>query len=155
MRRTDESLELMMKTILLLAFICIFTTAAEKSTFTTNDHVKVEMLSPSKLAIAKPGAVTFHFIPIDGIHINAEPMFELKLDKDSQFEVTGEPRYTKNEKEYIDIKKPIEFSIKTKSGTKPGTYQLKAKLYYFYCSDKEGWCNRFSQPIECSATVTR
>lgn len=144
-----------MKTIVLLIYVSIFTTAAEKNIFTTNDHVTVEMRSPSKLALAKLGAITFHFIPIDGIHVNTEPMFELKLDKESQFEISGEPRYAKNEKAYLDITKPIEFSVKTKSGTKPGTYQLKAKLYYFYCSDKEGWCNRFSQPVECTVTVTR
>lgn len=144
-----------MKTILLLAFIFSSALAAEKKIFTTNDHVKVEMRSPSKIALAKPEGIKFFFTPVEGIHINTEPMFELKLDKDSHFEVAGESRYAKNEKEYLNIKKPIEFSIKPKEGTKPGTYQLKAKLYYFYCSDKEGWCNRFSQPVELTITVTR
>lgn len=144
-----------MKTLLLLTLILSAATAAEKKTFTTNEHVTVEVQSQSTIALAKPAGIKFFFDPIDGIHINTEPMFELKLDKDSPFEVTGEPRYSKNEKGYLEIKKPIEFSLKTKDGVKPGKYQLKAKFFYFYCSDKEGWCNRFSQPVDLTITVTR
>lgn len=144
-----------MKMFLLLVSMCIFTTAAEKKIFTTNDHVKVEMLSPSAVATAKPGGIKFFFVPADGIHVNTQPVFELKLDTDAPLEVAGEPRYAKNGKEYLDITQPIEFPVKVKNGTKPGAYRLKGTLYYFYCSDKEGWCNRFSQPVEFTVTVTR
>ncbi|MBI2427270.1 MAG: hypothetical protein HYV29_00455 [Ignavibacteriales bacterium] len=144
-----------MKLTLLLFIFFVLSTAAEKKIFTTNDHVKVQMQAPSKISPAKVSDIKIFFTPNDGIHINTEPMFELKLDKDSHFEISGEPRYGKNEKGYLDITKPIEFSIKTKNGIQPGTYPFKGNLFYFYCSDTEGWCNRFKQPVELTITVIR
>jgi hypothetical protein len=144
-----------MRITLLSLLLAAFLSAAEKNTFTTNDHVKVEMLSPSKISSTKNGVIKLFLSPTDGIHINTEPMFELKLEKDSHFELAGEPRFTKNEKEYLDTNKPVEFTIKVKNGVQPGKHLLKAKFYYFYCSDKEGWCNRFTQPIDLTITVTK
>lgn len=144
-----------MKKILFFILLFTFSIAAEKHVFTTNEHVKVELQTPSKIGVTKSGSFKFFFTPIEGIHINTEPMFELKLDKDSQFEIAGEPRFSKNDKNYLVTAKPIEFSIKLKDGLQPGTYPLKGKLFYFYCSDKDGWCNRFAQPIDLTITVTK
>lgn len=152
---TEHFTERMMKRTLLLPLIIFFFAAAEKKVFTTNEHVTIEMQGPSRIPAGKTGGIKFFFTPIDGIHINTEPKFELKLGTDSKFEIAGEPRYARNEKEYLEIKKPIEFSVKAKSGIQPGKYPLKGTLYYFYCSDAEGWCNRFAQPVDITITVTR
>jgi|GEM_PF-855574 len=143
--------------LLVLYFLSFATllSASEKKTFTANSHVKVEMDAPAHLPLTKNGALKFFLTPNDGIHINTEPMFELKLDKSSNFELTGNPNFSKNEKGYLDITKPIEYTVKVKNGVQAGTYTLKATLYYFYCSDQEGWCNRFSQPVDLTITVTR
>lgn len=148
-------MENIMKLSLLLPVFIALSSAAEKKIFTANDHVKVEMQAPSKISPATSSSIKFFFTPNEGIHINTEPMFELKLDKDSHFELSGEPVYAKNEKEYLDIKKPVMFSVRAKSGIKPGTYPLQGKLFYFYCSDAEGWCNRFTQQVDLTITVTR
>lgn len=144
-----------MRITFIVLFCTAFLTAAEKNIFTTNDHVKVEMQFPSKISLAKNGVIKLFLSPNDGIHINTEPMFELKLEKDSHFELAGDPRFAKNEKEYLDTGKPIEYTVKVKNGIPPGKYSLTAKFYYFYCSDKEGWCNRFTQPIDLTITVTK
>ncbi|MEW6061108.1 MAG: hypothetical protein AB1600_04110 [Bacteroidota bacterium] len=142
--------------VLLISFFS-FTSliASDKKTLTANNHVKVEIHSPAHIPLTKNGILKFFLTPNDGIHINTEPMFELTLDKSSNFELAGNPRFSKNEKGYLDFTKPIEYTVKAKNGVQPGKHSLKATLYYFYCSDQEGWCNRFSQPVDLTITVTR
>lgn len=144
-----------MKAIVIFTIALLLSPIGEKQTLTDNEHIKVELQSPEKISASKSGEVAFLFSPIEDIHINTIPIFEFRLDKNSLFEIVGNPRFQKNEKKYLDIAKPIEFSIKAKKGTKPGKQMLKGKLNYFYCSDKEGWCNRFTQPVEVSIEVTK
>ena len=138
-----------------MALIMIFAMPSEKKTFTNNKHVKVELRAPGKISIEKEQSIAFFLEPVDGIHINTTPAFEIILEKNSPFEIAGKARFAKNEKEYLDTDKPVEFSIKAKNGTATGRQIAKGKLNYFYCSDKEGWCNRFSQPFEVSIDVTK
>ncbi|MDP1677159.1 MAG: hypothetical protein Q8L88_09850 [Bacteroidota bacterium] len=142
-----------MKTILAFIFTITFFPFSEKQLLNDNEHIKLELQQPRKISIAKSGDIAFFFEPIEGIHVNTNPQFELKLEKNSPFEIVGKARFQKNEKEYLDIKKPLEFSIKAKNGTKTGKQNLKGKLNYFYCSDKDGWCNRFSQKIDVTIEV--
>ena len=139
--------------ILTLIFTILFFSFGEKQTLNDNEHIKLELQQPEKISITKSGEIAFFFEPIEGIHVNTNPQFELKLEKNSPFEVIGKTRFQKNEKGYLDITKSVEFSIKPKSGTKVGKQSLKGKLNYFYCSDKDGWCNRFSQSIDVSIEV--
>jgi hypothetical protein len=124
-----------------------------KQILTDNQHVTMEVRQPEKLSLVRTAEIAFFFQPLSGIHINTNPLFELKLEKDSPFEIVGKTRFLKTDKEYLDIKKPVEFSIKAKSSVKIGKQVLKGKLNYFYCSDNDGWCNRFSQLIEVTIEV--
>lgn len=135
--------------------VLLFVLPIEKMKLDNNQHVNVELKFPAKISTDKSGELSFFFKPIDGIHVNTTPMFELRFDKNSSFEVIGNPRFQKNEKDYLNITKPIEFSIKPKSEVKPGKHTVKGKLNYFYCSDAEGWCNRFTQPIDITIEVTK
>lgn len=127
----------------------------ENQILTANEHVTLEMNVPKNISISKQGEITFFFSPIEGIHINTIPVFELRLDKNSAFEIIGKPKFQKNDKDYLDIAAPIEFSVKPIQRTKPGKHILKGKLNYFYCSDKEGWCNRFTQPVDVTIEVIK
>ncbi len=143
-----------MNIIVTLFFAMLFLHFSEKQVLNDNEYIKIELRQPEKISIATSGEIAFVFEPVTGIHINTTPLFELKVEKDSPFEVVGKARFQKNEKEYLDLKKPLEFSIKAKKGTKTGFQNLKGKLNYFYCSDKEGWCSRFSQVIDVAIEVT-
>lgn len=142
-----------MRILSALVFTLLFAPIIEKQTLNDNEHIKLELLPPEKISVKKSNEIAFFFEPVIGIHVNTNPLFELKLEKDSPFEVVGKARFQKNDKEYLDTKKPVEFSIKTKNGTKTGKHNLKGKLNYFYCSDKDGWCNRFSQKIDVIVEV--
>ncbi len=143
-----------MKTIVTVFLALFLSPTGEKLTLTDNKHIKLEIQQPEKISIVKSGEIAFLFQPVIGIHVNTNPLFELKLEKNSVFEVVGNVRFQKNEKDYLDVVTPVEFSFKAKTGTKAGKQKLKGTLNYFYCSDKDGWCNRFSQPIDVTIEVT-
>ena len=144
-----------MSTLTIITLLLLLAFPDERVIFTNNKHVTVEIKAPEKISLTKEAELAFFLTPVEGIHINTTPVFEIVLEKNSQFEVKGKARFVKDENDYLDIDKPVEFLIKTKSGTKTGKQTVKGKLNYFYCSDAEGWCNRFSQPFEMSIDVTK
>lgn len=133
----------------------MFFVPIELQTFSNNQHVSVELRSPEKILISAAGELVFFLTPNEGIHINTNPIFELRLEKNSPFEVVGNPLFQKNDKEYLDHAQPVRFSIKPKKGSTFGKQSLKGKLNYFYCSDRDGWCNRFTQPIELRLEIVK
>ncbi|MDD8017619.1 MAG: hypothetical protein PHP42_04540 [Bacteroidota bacterium] len=144
-----------MKILLYVFIIFAVITSGNKKNFTENEHVKIEAQFPEKLTPSKTGAIVFSFAPNSGIHVNTAPMFELVLDKKSLFETDGIPRFQKNDKGYLAAEKPVEFSVKVKKGTAIGKHHLKGSLRYFFCSDKDGWCNRYSQPFDVTIELTK
>ncbi len=140
-------------TMITLISLMMFLLPAEKQTLSSNEHVNIEMHVPTALSAAKPAVLAFWMTPVEGIHINSTPVVELRLEKDSPFELVGSPRFQKDDKEYLEISQPVEFTVKAKKGMSPGKQRLKGTLNYFYCSDKEGWCNRFSQKIEATVVI--
>lgn len=139
----------------LTIFLLLFAQPSERISFTNNKHVSVELQAPENISLSTDATLVFFLTPNKGIHINTTPAFEIVLEKNSQFEIKGKARFAKDENNYLDIEKPVEFSLKAKNGVKTGNYTLKGKLNYFFCSDAEGWCNRFSQPFEVSINVTK
>jgi hypothetical protein len=125
----------------------------DQQTLLTNEHVSIELKLPENISRDKFGELIFYFNPIEGIHINTIPIIELRLGKNSAVKVVGNPRFRKNDNEYLDSTKPIIFTIQVKKGSTTGKQKIKGSLNYFYCSDKEGWCNRFSQPIDLTIEI--
>ncbi|MBW7888739.1 MAG: hypothetical protein H3C35_10350 [Bacteroidetes bacterium] len=144
-----------MKTILLLPFGFLFLFSGKSKLYTENEHIKVKMEYSEKVSSAQKGELSFLLSPNAGIHVNTEPLFEILLDKDSHFTVNEEPVFSKNKEGYLAVTKPVLFTFSPKKGTAPGKYSLKGTLRYFFCSDAEGWCNRFSQPIDVTIEIGR
>jgi hypothetical protein len=146
----------MMISIILFALVLSVETQVAKSTvLTNNDHVVTELNVTKKISLSKSGDLSVRFTPNDGIHINTEPMFEVVLDKSSVFEISGNPRFKSSDKEYLDHSHPVVYTLKAKKGTAPGTHRLTGKVMYFYCSDADGWCNRFVQPFDISVEISK
>ena len=124
-------------------------------TLTNNEHVSVELKFPKTVLLSKSSKIEFFLTPTEGIHINTSPMVEFRLEKNSSFEIVGNPAFQSNENGYLETDKPIEFTVKPKSGSHVGKKSLKGKLNYFYCSDKDGWCNRFTQPIDLTIEISK
>lgn len=134
----------------------MFASTPDKKTLEDNAQVTIGIKYSKKISLSKnTSEIAFYFTPKEGIHINTEPLFEFVPEKNSPFDVNGSPRFAKTENGYLDLKKPVEYTISSKAGIDPGQYSLKGKLFYFYCSDSEGWCNRFSQPIDLTIVITK
>ena len=145
-----------MKLLFFTTIIFFFAIPTERKTFNDNEHIKVELIFPTKIRqFDTSQKLQFHFSPNNGIHVNTDPSIEFVIDKKSEFEVVGEPSVKKNKKGYLAITKPVEVSFKAKKNTPPGKYPLKGSLRYFFCSDKDGWCNRHSQDVELIIEITK
>ncbi len=92
--------------------------------------------------------------PIKGIHINLEPAMSVRFDSSSGLQSNGAMGIPRKEN-YFDAGKKIHIPFVLSAASAPGTATLKATLTYYYCSDAEGWCSRFRQPLEISMTVTK
>ena len=110
-------------------------------------------------AALKPGAIgeiVVSFAPEEGMHINTDPAVEFEFEKNPLVHFTGVTSMPKAEKTgYLDTKRPIKYSFTLDNKIKKGKHTLKGTVRCFFCSDTEGWCNRSSQPIQLTFTVTQ
>ncbi len=109
-----------------------------------NKHVQTtsELIYNAKLSTIN---LNIKFQPIKGIHINTEPQIEFIPDLSSSLKIKKRI-IKKTTEDYLDTSTPVQFIIQL-NNKKIKLDSLKGKLQYFYCSDEEGWCNRFTQNI--------
>jgi hypothetical protein len=113
-------------------------------------------LATSTLKPGAKGEIVVSFAPEEGIHINTDPAIEFEFEKDTLVHFTGITSMPKAEKTgQLDTKRPIRYSFTLDKNIQKGKHTLRGSLLYFFCSDTEGWCNRSSQPIQLTFTVTQ
>lgn len=108
-------------------------------------------VNKQKVKSGGDGLVLAKFIPASGIHLNVEMLPEFDVDSLAPVLFSGDaeiPKLKKKGKEHLDERKPVTQKFVVKKNAKKGTYTIKAKCTYFFCSEKEGWCNRFTAPFE-------
>lgn len=115
-----------------------------------NKHVQTtsEVIYNSKLSTIN---LNIKFQPIKGIHINTEPQIEFIPDLSSSLKIKKRIIKKTNE-DYLDTSTPVQFIIQL-NNKKIKLDSLKGKLQYYYCSDEEGWCNRFTQNISLPLNI--
>jgi hypothetical protein len=102
------------------------------------------------------GRIVISLKPKKGIHVNAAPAIDLRLDKGGAGELLGKLEYSTvkhDTGQYIDPSKPIKQSFTIAGSLKPGAVSVKGTFTFFYCSDAEGWCSRLKQPIDLKLTI--
>jgi len=105
----------------------------------------------------RPGTATQLLIslrPKKGIHINLDPPLQVKLDSAEIVSSVGKPEIPRRDT-VLDLSKPVRLSVTISPKAKPGSFTVRGTVTYFYCSETEGWCSRFKQPIEFKLTVVR
>lgn len=121
----------------------------------TNTHVKFSI--EVKRTNAKAGStaeVLMRLQPEKGIHINLEPPISFVLDSSSVVTSKGKLEIPKKEK-FLDTSKPLKQSFVFSSTVKARPQTIKGTLTYYYCSDAEGWCSKFKQPIEVTLKAVK
>lgn len=134
-------------------FVLTATAAPAGTTPTTppdNKYVKVLIsIAPDTLNAGGRGELLVLFSPVDGIHVTAEPPVEFRFDSTQVLTLTDEPDFdTDKENGYLASGSPVRQAFVLTKDAKPGTHVVKGALIYYYCSDDEGWCTRFTQPLE-------
>ncbi len=138
-----------------ICFLCVISTARLSN---GEEFRQVQCDIHLTSATLKPGAageIILTFAPAEGIHINTDPALEFDFEKDSLIHFTGITSLPKIEKTgYLDTKRPVKYSFTLDKKIQKGKHTLKGSVRYFFCSDTEGWCNRSSQTIQLTFTVT-
>ena len=129
----------------------------QKGSVQENAHVRFEIrLASTSLTRGGTGEIILSLIPNEGIHINTDPAMEFEFEKQSSVHFLGITSLPANAKTgYLNAEQPIKYSFALDKNISRGKHSIKGTVRYFFCSDTEGWCNRFVQPIELRYTVTR
>ncbi len=132
---------------ILLSFL-VFFFSLSYSQIVLEDNVDVKITVKTSFH-KEEGKISFTFQPKNGIHINTEPVPEINFDSSTTIIENGKfLPLSKTKKEYLETTKPVVYQFTIPKNTSAGKYIIKGELTYFYCSDKEGWCNRFIQSFE-------
>ena len=111
----------------------------------------------------KPGAnphVAVTLSPRDlDIQVNEEPGPRLKLGDDEAVLIDKQkpagrpPVYDPENPKYLDTSLPVHLPVAVKPTAPKGRHDVKAKVTYFYCSKREGWCRKGTQDVEFPVTI--
>ena len=122
----------------------------------SNEYVRFDArLSKVTLAPGARAKIIFTLTPAEGIHINAEPPPAFTLDSMSIATLVGAPSMEKDNRGYLAKDAPLRQSLVIAKNTATGPGSLRGELVYYYCSDTQGWCMRYRQPVELTLTIGR
>jgi hypothetical protein len=120
-------------------------------------HVKVyASLSKQAFKGGETGELRITFSPEEGYHINANPPVEFAIDSGKAVLLKGElTQPVDRSNGYLSTRSPVRQTVYVPGTVAPGIHVMKATVTYYYCSDREGWCVRYRQPVSLSFTLVR
>src|SRR5262245_12203905 len=103
----------------------------------------------------RQGAVAVSFKAKDpDVVVNETPGPRLALDPAQAVLVDKQPPAPKGamapdpqDGKYLDLSLPVVFPVALAQGATPGGHDVKAKVTYFYCSKREGWCRKGTSEV--------
>ena len=54
---------------------------------------------------------------------------------------------------YLDLGLPVVFPVALAPGAAKGTQDVRAKVTYFYCSKREGWCRKGTADLDIAVKI--
>jgi len=120
-----------------------------------NKFAKVDVtLADAAVQPGGKGTIFVSFIPIDGIHINADPPITMKLEKNPFISLQGKPEIsTDKESGFLSTSTPVEQGFYVSKKARSGEHIIKGTIVYYFCSDTEGWCTKFAQRITLKLNI--
>jgi len=120
--------------------------------------VSAEFVPPARSGANAHVAVTL--TPRDAdVRVNEEPGPRLKLDADEavlldkQAAPARTPAYDPEKARYLDPAVPVHVPVAIKPTAPRGKHTVKARVTYFYCSKREGWCRKGTDEVEFPVEV--
>ena len=141
--------------ILLLLFSYVFHGGAGERKENTYVTVAVSV-SHRTLRPGEQGEILVTLAPIHGIHVNMRPPVKIGLDEEKILSLNGAIKQSVDSSTgYLAPGMPVKQAFRIHSNVHPGEYGIQGTCTYFFCSDAEGWCTRYRQPIELTLTITK
>jgi hypothetical protein len=104
-------------------------------------------------------AVTFKAADPDVV-VNETPGPRLALDPAQVVLVDKQPPPRKGalapdpqDGKYLDLTVPVVFPVALAPGASAGGHEVKAKVTYFYCSKRDGWCRKGTSDVAFAVKV--
>ena len=147
-----------MKFVISLALIAAVVSSAGRTgdaSAARNQYVSCRVeLNNNALRPGSTGELLITLVPARGIHINLNPPISFAFEGSSAVTPKGRLEIPKKDK-YLDGTKAIRQSFRVPASATPGTMVIRGTIMYYYCSDAQGWCSRFKQPVELSVRVVK
>ena len=101
-------------------------------------------------------AILVTLAPVDGIHITADPPVQIQLARNPSFLPLGSPDLQiEKASGFLATSVPVQQRIRVSPKTRPGEHTIKGTIVYYFCSEDEGWCRKFSQRIALKLNVVQ
>ena len=122
-----------------------------------NEYVKFNIaLKEKRLSPGSKGHLLISLKPKKGVQIPINPPMDVKLESSNAIISVGKLEIPKSKKKpYVESALPVKLSFTFSKTVQPGVVPIKGVLTYYYCSDAEGWCSKFKQPIELMINVVQ
>lgn len=111
-------------------------------------------------AAKKQGSVIVSFKALDpDVVVNEQPSPRLVLDPAQKVLVDKQPPAPKMvppdpaDGKYLDLSLPVVFPVALAAGAPSGAQPIAARVTYFYCSKREGWCRKGTSEVDLSVKV--
>jgi hypothetical protein len=105
-------------------------------------------VTPEATPAGERAEVSLRLSPIDGVVINRYPQMKLSVDAVEGLVGSAEtavgnvkpPPVDQMDTNYYDVVDPLNVTLETDPGASPGRHEIDARLVYFYCVKKSGFC---------------
>jgi len=141
-----------------LAAIALVVLGAASSSSSPYVNVRAQFVPPTRAGANAHVAVTLSPRDAD-VRVNEEPGPRLKLDAEETVLLDRQPApgkltaYDPQTARYLDPALPVHLAVAVKPTAARGKHTVKAKVVYFYCSKREGWCRKGNDDVEFPVDV--
>ena len=147
---------------LLAVGLCAVALAAPPADKPPKEPARIQIdVTPEAVPAGGRASVTLQLAAKSGITINRYPKIKLTVPEQDGIagaaEVSigndGPPPADDSEANYFDTVDPLELQFDLDAGVKPGEHEFDAKLLYFYCVKKSGFCAPARVSVKIPVTV--
>jgi len=135
--------------------------AAPNSTQPANPAKVAISVSPGVVSAGGQAEVTVKLTPSSGVKINRYPKIKISVpaqdglvaETEASIGNDSPPPLDDPDSNYFDVVDPVTLTLDLDELISSGSHEIEAKLTYFYCVAKSGFCAPKKTPIKIAVNV--